>query len=94
MKWPFRRKFLPNARTVSCRGWVELVTAYIDGALPVDVVHNVDRHLGKCRGCAAYLQQMRTTIRTIGYLGHDDVTESMPSELREALLAVYREGAS
>ena len=48
---------------IVCRELVELVTPYLEGALPADERALVDQHLASCDGCQAYLQQMRLTIR-------------------------------
>jgi anti-sigma factor RsiW len=53
---------------MNCRELVELVTAYLDGALPADVRAAFEAHLAECPGCAAYLEQMRTTIRILAGL--------------------------
>ena len=45
-----------------CRQFVEDVTAYLDGALPDDVMVLVEGHLADCPHCREYLSQMRLTI--------------------------------
>jgi anti-sigma factor RsiW len=72
---------------VVCQQWVELVTAYLDGALPRDVTKAIDRHLRWCRHCREYLEQMRATIRLTGQLRDDDV----PGEVLDALQAAFRD---
>ena len=47
---------------LTCQELVELVTAYIEGALPPDEHALFEAHLAVCRGCTAYLEQMRQTI--------------------------------
>ena len=48
---------------ISCRELVELVTAYLDGALTPEDTERMDAHLKLCGPCHAYVEQMRTTIR-------------------------------
>jgi anti-sigma factor RsiW len=72
---------------VVCQEWVELVTAYLDGALPRRVTKAIDRHLAGCEHCTEYLAQMRATIRLVGSLATDDV----PDEVVDALEAAFRE---
>jgi anti-sigma factor RsiW len=48
---------------ISCRELVELVTAYLDGALARDERRRMDEHLKGCDGCNTYVEQMRTTVR-------------------------------
>jgi len=60
-------------RTLSCREVVEIVTAYLEGALAeVDEVR-FEEHLAMCDGCAAYLDQMRSTIRVVGRLDPESI---------------------
>lgn len=47
---------------------VEFVTAYLEDALDAPTRTRFEFHLLRCRGCAAYLQQLRVTIATTGTL--------------------------
>jgi anti-sigma factor RsiW len=71
---------------IVCRELVELVTPYLEDALPPDERALVDQHLASCDGCQAYIQQMRLTIRAIGHLSEDAIT----SKTREDVLAIFR----
>lgn len=71
---------------MNCKTLVELVTDYLEDALPNDARAHVDAHLAECDGCTAYLEQMRTTIRLTGML----TDEQISSEARAALLGVFR----
>ena len=96
MRW-FRRK-TPDTdpatgafpHKIVCRDWTELVTDYVEGALPQAVVDRIERHLRKCSGCMEYLEQMRATIAAVGRLGDDDLG-AMPDAMRAVLLEVYQE---
>jgi len=72
---------------VVCQQWVELVTAYLDGALPRRVTKAIDRHLDGCTHCREYLEQMRLTIRLTGELRDEDV----PADVLDALEAAFRD---
>jgi anti-sigma factor RsiW len=48
---------------MSCRELVELVTDYVEDVLPAPEGARFEAHLAGCAGCAAYLAQMRITIR-------------------------------
>jgi predicted anti-sigma-YlaC factor YlaD len=74
-------------REINCRGIVEVVTDYLEGALSRADTEIVERHLDSCEGCRRYLEQMRITIATLGRLRDDDV----PLEMRERLLGAFRE---
>jgi anti-sigma factor RsiW len=54
--------------SMSCQDLVELVTAYFDGVLPPELRAAFEAHAAECSGCAAYLEQMRTTIRIMARL--------------------------
>jgi anti-sigma factor RsiW len=47
---------------LSCQELVELVTDYLDGALPPGERARFDAHLAGCRGCEIHLEQVRATI--------------------------------
>jgi len=48
-------------RDLTCRELVELVTDYLDGALP-DAEHvRFEAHMEACPGCDYYVEQIRTT---------------------------------
>jgi anti-sigma factor RsiW len=72
---------------INCRGVVEVITDYLEGALDQDEARVVDNHLEGCEGCRRYLVQMRTTIAVVGRLRQDDV----PGEVRDSLVAAFRE---
>ena len=70
-----------------CAEFVELVTAYLEGALdPADEQRFVD-HLGLCDGCGRYLDQVRRTVAAL-----PDVPDTgLAPGARAALLAAFRE---
>lgn len=71
---------------IVCRELVELVTPYLEDALPSNERALVDQHLASCDGCTAYVQQMRLTIKAIGHVSVDAIT----SQTREDVLAIFR----
>ena len=71
---------------ISCQEFVELVTEYLDGGLSPDAAALFEQHLNFCDGCEWYLDQLRTTIATVGRIGRQDVPEPM----RRRLLAAFR----
>jgi anti-sigma factor RsiW len=73
-------------RELRCEQLVELVTDYLEGALDPQECEHIERHLVYCRGCAAYLDQMRKTIRLTGRLRADD----MSPEMMDSLLAAFK----
>jgi anti-sigma factor RsiW len=73
---------------ISCRELVELVTAYLDGALPADVVVRMDAHLELCPPCVEYVEQVRATTRLAAAAATSEL-ELRPD--RDALLSAFRE---
>ena len=71
---------------ISCQELVDLMTEYLEGSLPFTDRIRFQVHLGFCSGCRNYLNQMKTTIRTLGQLP----LEPMPTEVRDELLKRFR----
>ena len=72
---------------ITCRELVELVTSYLEGALPAAERVRFEAHLTACEGCSAYVDQMRRTIDVVGSLTED----SIPPPAREELLAAFKD---
>ena len=71
---------------ISCRELVELVTAYLEGALSQEDRFRFENHLAECDHCTTYLDQMRRTIELTGTLRVDDVSPAA----EQALLHAFR----
>jgi anti-sigma factor RsiW len=71
---------------LSCQELVELVTDYLEGALPPELRARFDQHIAHCTGCTTYLEQMRATIRATGSL----TPESVSPEAERTLLDAFR----
>ena len=71
----------------SCQEMIEVVTSYLDDALPPDEQERFERHLSYCAGCSTYVDQMRETIRQTGMVPGE---ESLPRALREEIVAQFR----
>jgi anti-sigma factor RsiW len=52
----------PPALQITCKEFVELVTAHLDGVLADADRTRFDCHRERCPGCRAYLQQFRLTV--------------------------------
>jgi anti-sigma factor RsiW len=72
---------------LACIEEVELITDYLEGALPDADRRRLEAHLETCPGCTEYLAQMRSIAGSLGGLRE----ESIPAELRSSLLAAFRE---
>lgn len=76
---------MTTPRDVQCRELVELLTDYLEGALPADDVAAVEAHLATCPHCERYLRQMRATIAAIGGVP----VETLSDEAMNALLTAF-----
>ena len=72
---------------LNCDDLVELVTAFLDGALDQNSERRVVEHLALCDGCHRYVEQVKATIRGLGDLPPDRLDE----QTRTTLLAVFRD---
>jgi predicted anti-sigma-YlaC factor YlaD len=69
---------------MDCNELVELVTAYLDGALDAETRVRFDKHLAECDGCENYLQQFQTTVRTLGRVRDDELDPTFRNKLLDA----------
>jgi anti-sigma factor RsiW len=76
-------------RDLVCIEFVEVVTEYLDGAMPLAERTRFEAHLAACGSCARYLEQIRTTIELAGRLTVDDV-DALGADARSELLAAFR----
>jgi predicted anti-sigma-YlaC factor YlaD len=72
---------------INCQQVVELVNDYLDRALPPEEAALFEQHVNFCDGCGWYLDQVRTTVATVGRVTEEEV----PPETRERLLGAFRE---
>ena len=73
-------------RGLTCRELVELVTDYLEGALPAGERERFEAHLAACEGCDAYVEQVRRTIELTGRTRELDQQPEI-----HALLRAFRE---
>ena len=71
----------------SCQEMIEVVTDYLDGALPSEERERYERHLSYCAGCSTYFEQMRETITQTGMVARE---ESLRPALRDEIVAQFR----
>ena len=72
---------------LTCQELVELVTGYLEDALPARDRARFEEHLADCEGCRRHLVHMRETIRIAGSLPQEPLSEGA----RADLLAVFRD---
>ncbi len=71
---------------LSCQEFVELVTDYLEGALPEEERLRFEEHISRCDGCTAYLEQIRQTVTVAGRLTED----ALSPDAERALLGAFR----
>jgi anti-sigma factor RsiW len=69
-------------RDLSCQQLVELLTDFLEAALPAELRAACEGHLAACGPCATYLSQMRQTVALLGRL----IDETVDTESRERLI--------
>ena len=73
-------------REVVCQQAVELVTDYLEGALPRHERVRFESHLDACPHCREYLAQIRATIAAVGRVDAD----ALDPVVRDELVDLYR----
>lgn len=77
---------LGRSQPLVCQEIVELITDYLEGALPRSQRRRFEVHIAGCEHCTEYLEQMRRTIRLTGRLRAEDLSP----EMRQEFAAIYR----
>jgi predicted anti-sigma-YlaC factor YlaD len=72
---------------ISCQEVVELVSDYLEQALPSEEAAVFEQHLNFCEGCVVYVDQVRTTVAGAGELRAEEV----PPEVKDKLMSAFRD---
>ncbi len=86
----FRFRF--RSAGLPCQVVVEMVTDYLEGALPPADRSRFETHLAGCPHCTEYLAQMRETIRLAGRITQEDLTPQMRTDFTDLYLRWRTEG--
>ena len=78
--------FLRRRGAIVCRQAVELVTDYLEDALPARERARLEEHLAACPHCTEYFAQFRVTIRAVGRIE----PETLSPDARNDLIELYR----
>jgi len=81
---------MSSVEAFSCQELVELVTDYLEGALPPEERARFESHLEECGNCQLYLEQIRRTVELSGKLA----PESLDPEAERELLHAFRDWRS
>ena len=79
---------------LTCKELIEIVTDYLEGALPLSERVRFEAHLAGCTGCTRYLDQIRETIHLVGALTEDQLAPDAKSELLATFRDWKREGSN
>jgi len=71
---------------LACREMVQLVTDYLEGALPLKDRTRFEQHLVFCKACAGYVRQMREVLRAAGRIE----AASLAPEVQRDLVLAFR----
>jgi hypothetical protein len=71
---------------LTCAEVVRLVTEFLENAMTLEDRTRFEQHLVFCKGCTAYLRQMRKTIEIAGKAEGEGLSE----EAQEQLLRAFR----
>lgn len=75
------------SKSMDCDELVALATEYLDQALDLETRARFDLHRVECGGCENYLQQLLSTIDTLGKVSE----EPIDPEFRARLMAAFRD---
>ena len=81
---------MSSERDLTCQDLTEVLTEYLEGALPSEDRARLEAHLAICEGCVTYLTQMRQTIATMRELDPAHVEATVPDDLLTAFRAFRR----
>jgi anti-sigma factor RsiW len=87
------RLFTRNPAPIPCVEVVEIVTAYLEGAMPARDRRRFEAHLTACEHCTEYVAQIRETIAISGAIEVDFLSPSALRELRDVCATWAAEGA-
>ena len=68
---------------MTCRELSEIVTDYLEGAMPLRDRIRFDLHLAVCPECRRYVEQMKQTVATLGHLPAEPLAPQVEAKLLE-----------
>lgn len=74
-------------REMACIELVELLTDYLEGALPPDEAAAIGAHLATCPPCRVNLAQLQATIDALGRIPQ----QTLPETAYDTLLSAFRD---
>jgi anti-sigma factor RsiW len=79
-------------RNLVCQQVVELVTDYLEGAMPSSTRRRFESHLRGCPACTEYVAQIKATIALAGQTADLEVAvDELTPEQEEGFAALFRQ---
>ena len=75
---------------MTCQDAIALLSDYLELALGAETIADLERHLGECAPCVAYLNTFRATRKVAAEAARVEMPEEMKERLRTFLLARLR----
>jgi anti-sigma factor RsiW len=72
--------------SVVCASGVDLLTEYLEDALPADVRAELESHVARCARCVAFIESYRQTPRIL----RQATLAALPAALEESLTEFLR----
>ena len=66
---------------MTCHELSEIVTDYLEGALPLPDRVRFEAHVADCPACRRYLEQMRRTVAALGRVPPEPIPPAVEAEL-------------
>ena len=76
-----------SVEDVRCQEVVDILTDFLEGAMPPAERIRLEQHLAMCEGCMNYLEQLRTSIHLLGGLDDHAVPPPAVAELLDKFRA-------
>ena len=83
----------PPIDDVPCIEFVEVITDYLDGALPTDETRRLEEHLRDLHRVRERARAVPELIRLSGRVAESDI-DALTPEQREPVMAAFREWAA
>jgi len=75
---------------MDCKELFALLSQYIDGELPADACAELEKHLGDCSPCVAFLNTLRKTAELCRRYQPSELPRPLEARLRRELRAAYQ----
>jgi anti-sigma factor RsiW len=71
---------------LSCQDVVEVVTDYLDKALPPEEAALFEQHINSCEGCVFYVQQIKKTAEVLEEVREEHISPEAKHRLMRTFL--------